>query len=210
MTLTQIIIKSKGLRPPFLIRNFTNNRLTKNSFMDDSIMIKRSSMHKKLTSVLLICLLTTSMTLNAQSIDIQCDYDFYRTNEFKEFVRKEIEKKPVNAEFYKKHEWWEFWRKRIMYFSIDLVTKKVTGGLTGDGLYSPENTSAEIYPDIIMIKQQVEYNEYPNQKHLVHDFYINRLDGSLFASEYNVDSKTNKDVKTYSIHGTCKRIDRLF
>ena len=158
----------------------------------------------------LIFLLILHVNSYARSIDIQCEYDFVRTENFSEFVKRDIAETPLKAGFYKKYEWWEFWNKRIIYFSINLKTNGVTGGIAGDGMYFPNNTIADVFPDQILIRQEFEYADHPNHKHLVRSFIVNRLNGQFFGDYYEADLKTDKDIERYSMYGKCKSIKRLF
>ncbi len=53
--------------------------------------------------ILIALCLMISISIHARSIDIQCKYDFYRTDDFNQFVKKEVKKHWWNAEFYKEH-----------------------------------------------------------------------------------------------------------
>lgn len=198
--------------------------------MDVSIFLLEVSVFKKI--ILFAFILILNVNGYAQSIDIQCEYNLVHPllgqpnssnwepiNDFNNHKDEnklttailEVLKHPLTFECYQ-----YLWRcfcnrgsKNVIYLSVNLNKKDATGGLleTNEGLtFSP--AIADIYPDYITVKEQIESAE--KHTHLRNLFNINRIDGQFFGDHYEVDLKTNKDVKKYSMYGKCKPIKRLF
>lgn len=101
-------------------------------------------------------------------------------------------------------------------FSIDLLKKQVTGGGSNSyGVFSPENTIADVTPDHISIKQYYLAAVVSKPQFLINQFFIDRFTGIVYADHYNADEKPfdegDKKIIIKNSKGTCRRIEnRLF
>ncbi|HAT7956452.1 TPA: hypothetical protein GJ770_03930 [Legionella pneumophila] len=160
---------------------------------------------KFLNSILFTLFFLIFFDINAQTIDIQCNYDYVRDDNFNKFVKTEVAKRDWIADSYRKYSWWEFWSKRLIYFSINIENEKVTGGLDDNIGYFSNNTTAYILPNKIGIEHRLE-----SEKNLRETFWIDRINGKFQGSYFELDPKTTKENEKYKIQGDCKPIQRLF
>lgn len=148
----------------------------------------------------------------ANSINIECDFDYIRSDKFKEYVKTCNSDANQNCrminpeEYFKKYAWYNFLSERKQYFSIDTETKHIDTFASKHSLpYSYYVSSAlqGLFIGVSMISFEEKLDE---EKFAREKVTIDRIDGSFYGT--TMDPKTGKEL--YGTIGSCKQLKRLF